>query len=55
MNRFIAVGATVALLVGGVLAADELKSGPQIGATNITPFNPLQCNGPDDGKKVCLV
>jgi hypothetical protein len=55
MNRFIAVGATVALLVGGALAADELKSGPQVGATNITPFNPLHCNGADTGKKLCLV
>ena len=57
MNRTIATGVSlaIALLASGGIAADDLKSGPQVGATNITPFNPLHCNGPDDGKKVCLV
>jgi hypothetical protein len=42
------------LLAGGVLAADALKSGPQVGS-GLTPFNPLHCSGPDEGKKLCLV
>jgi hypothetical protein len=58
MNRYIAVGASLAimLLAGGVIvAADELKSGTPVGKSIPGPFNPLHCNGPDDGKKVCLV
>jgi hypothetical protein len=56
MNRRTALGASLAmaLLVGGVLAAEGLKSGLQIGATP-TPFNPLHATGPDEGKKLCLV
>ena len=56
MKHRIAVGASLAmaLLVGGVLAADGLKSGPQPGSRPI-PFNPLHCNGPDEGTKLCLV
>ena len=52
------VGASfaVALLVGSVMAADELISGPQTGGNATpSPFNPLHANGPDAGKKVCLV
>jgi hypothetical protein len=56
MKHRIAVGATLAmaLLVGGVLAAADLKSGPQPG-DRPTPFNPLHVNGPDEGTKLCLV
>jgi hypothetical protein len=56
MKHRIAVGASLAmaLLVGGVLAAADLKSGPQPG-DRPTPFNPLHCNGPDEGTKLCLV
>jgi hypothetical protein len=58
MRHRIAVGSSLALmlLVGGVIAADDVKSGPQVGE-NATPkpFNPLHVNGPDSGKKVCLV
>lgn len=45
-----------ALVVTSVSADDALKSGPQVGG-NATPnpFNPLHANGPDAGKKVCLV
>ncbi len=43
-----------ALLVGSVSAAEEVKSGPQPGK-NLGAFNPLHANGPDQGKKVCLV
>jgi hypothetical protein len=43
-----------ALLLGGVTAAEELKSGPQPGHV-LTPFNPLNVTGPDAGKRVGLV
>jgi hypothetical protein len=56
MKLRIAVGASLAaaLLVGGALAADSLKSGPQVGK-GVQAFNPKHCNGPDEGKSVCLV
>ena len=56
MNYRFALGASLAaaLLVGSAIAADSLKSGPQVGK-NLTPFNPLHCNGSSEGKKVCLV
>jgi hypothetical protein len=57
MRIGLVLGSTLAAvaLVGYSLAADDLKSGPQVGARVPGPFNPLHCNGPDDGKKVCLV
>jgi len=57
MRVRIATGASLAgaLLLGGVLLAADLKSGPQVGASNITPFHPLNCNGASEGKKNCLV
>lgn len=36
-------------------AAEEVKSGPQPGKAVPGPFNPLHANGPDEGKKLCLV
>jgi hypothetical protein len=57
MNRTV-VGASlaVALLVGGVIVAEGPVSGPQLGGNATpSPFNPLHANGPDAGKKVCLV
>ena len=56
MKSCTAIGASlaIALLVGGVMAAD-LKSGPQPGSSNIPVFNPLHCNGPTEGQKLCLV
>lgn len=45
----------VALLGGSLPAAEELKSGPPAGKNIPGPFNPLHANGPDEGKKVCLV
>ena len=45
----------VALLGGSVSAAEDLKSGPPAGKNIPGPFNPLHANGPDEGKKVCLV
>jgi hypothetical protein len=56
MNARSMLGASLAaaLLIGGVVAAEELKSGPQVGK-RVTPFNPLHVNGPTPGKKLCLV
>jgi hypothetical protein len=56
-NRF-ALGAslaTIALLACGVLAAEGLKSGPQVGSRRIPAFNPLHCNTETAGTKQCLV
>jgi hypothetical protein len=57
MNRRVALGASlaVALLVGGALAAEGLKSGPQPGSKKIPPFNPLNVTGKFAGTKQCLV
>jgi hypothetical protein len=57
MNRRIAVGASlaVALLVGSVLAADSLKSGPPVGQKIPGPFHPLNINGSAAGTKACQV
>ena len=57
MRRYLLLGvplAAVALVVSAAVAGD-LKSGPQVGGKIFTPFNPLHANGPDEGKKVCLV
>jgi len=45
----------VMLLVGGVMAAEALKSGPQIGDKVPGPFNVMNCNGPQAGKSNCQV
>ena len=57
MKHRIAVGASLAvmLLAGSVIAADALKSGPQVGDKVQVPFNPLHVNGATAGQKVCLV
>ena len=56
MNARSMLGASLAaaLLIGGVLAEDSLKSGPQVGK-GVTPFNPLHVTGSTKGKKLCLV
>jgi hypothetical protein len=57
MNRRYLLGASlaaVALLVGAVVAAEGLKSGPQKGE-GLAPFNPLHCSGANTGEKLCLV
>lgn len=56
MNRRIAVGVSMAaaLLVGSALAADALKSGPQVG-DSLSPFEPLNCTGRFADQKRCLV
>ncbi|HEV3256348.1 MAG TPA: hypothetical protein VG013_05655 [Gemmataceae bacterium] len=52
----IAAGSSLglALVVGSVLAAGSLKSGPQVGDEVPGPFHPLNVTGPDAGEKVCL-
>jgi len=59
MIRQFAVGGALlgaALLAGSALAEGTVKSGPQEGkSATPMPFNPLHANGPDAGKKVCLV
>jgi hypothetical protein len=49
------IALVVVLLAGGGRAAQEIKSGPQPGQQGLAPFNPLHANGPDEGKRVCLV
>ena len=55
MRYRIAVGACVAVaLLAGSVSSAPLKSGPQPG-DKLTPFEPLNVNGPDAGEKRCLV
>jgi hypothetical protein len=54
-NR-IAVATVLALglLVGGLAAAEKIKSGPQVGKPVPGPFHPLNVTGEKAGKKFCL-
>jgi len=56
MTHRIAVRATVGimLLAGSVIAADALKSGPQVGE-GCVPFQPENITGAFAGQKQCLV
>jgi hypothetical protein len=53
--RIAGASLALALLVGSSLLAAELKSGPQVGSSNIPAFNPLHCTGKGAGGKTCLV
>jgi hypothetical protein len=57
MRTSIAVGASLAivLLVGGALAEEALKSGPQPGDSFATPWEPKHVTGPAAGTARCLV
>jgi len=57
MRHRIVVGAPLiaALITGCALAATNLKSGPQAGSGQITPFHPLHVTGESAGEKSCLV
>lgn len=57
MRKFHAIGASLALalLAGGVLAAEGPKSGPQVGESLPGPFHPLNITGDSAGTKTCLV
>ncbi|HXG10318.1 MAG TPA: hypothetical protein VNK04_11185 [Gemmataceae bacterium] len=50
----VGASAVAVLLVGSVLAADDLKSGPQPGQ-GCAAFHPLNVTGAMAGKKNCLV
>ena len=56
MNVRSMLGASLAavLLIGGALAEEKLKSGPQVGK-RVVPFNPLHINGSGKGGRACLV
>lgn len=41
-------------VLGGILAAADLKSGPQTGDKVPGPFEPFNVNGDDAGRKQCL-
>jgi hypothetical protein len=45
----------VVLLLGGTAAAEELKSGPQVGQTIPGAFSVLNVTGESAGEKACLV
>lgn len=57
MKQRIAVRASMALalLVSYAMAADALKSGPQVGESIPGPFNVLNCSGKESGKSNCQV
>lgn len=46
--------AFLALVVGGVYAAEKLASGPQVGQEVPGPFHPLNVTGESAGQKACL-
>src|SRR5262249_23144887 len=50
----VASALAVALLAGGLWAAEALKSGPQTGDKVPGPFHPLNVTGEKAGKKFCL-
>ena len=52
--RIAGASLAIALLVGGVLAGESVKSGLEPGK-GCMPFNPLNVNGPNAGEKVCQV
>jgi hypothetical protein len=45
----------VALLAGGVFAAEAFKSGPQVGDSIPGVFHPLNVTGRAAGKKACQI
>jgi hypothetical protein len=56
-NRMV-LGSSLAatlLLCSALAAADDLKSGPQVGSRKITPFNPLNVTGKQAGTRACQV
>ena len=57
MKKSLTIGAslTMALLAGGVFAAESLKSGPQAGDDIPGVFHPLNVTGRSAGKKACQI
>jgi len=54
LQRTVVFGVAVALLAGPALAAEGLKSGPQVDQKVPGPFHPLNVTGPNAGEKSCL-
>jgi hypothetical protein len=56
MKQRIAIGTLLALglLAGGILAAEALVSGPQVGKDVPGPFHPVNINGEKAGERFCL-
>ena len=52
---FTGASLAAALLFCSAGLAAELKSGPQVGSSNLPAFNPLHCSGKGVGGKACLV
>lgn len=52
--RFVAAAVALALAFGGLVAAEKVKSGPQVGDAVPGPFEPLNITGPAAGEKSCL-
>src|SRR4051812_9930078 len=54
MTRFVTTSAlALVVLTGSLIAADAVKSGPQVGEKVPGPFEPLNINGDNAGKKFC--
>jgi hypothetical protein len=51
---FVRTGLVLVLFTLPIMAAGTAKSGPQAGQKVPGPFEPLNVNGPDAGKKSCL-
>src|SRR5262249_8354190 len=54
MKKLLVAALAGACLVTGALAADALKSGPQVGQALPGPLHPLNVTGEMAGKKHCL-
>jgi hypothetical protein len=54
LHRILAVAFLATLSAGLVLAAETIKSGPQVGEDLAGPFHPLNVTGSQAGKKNCL-
>ncbi len=53
-SRIVATSAfALVVLAGSLFAAEKLKSGPQVGEKVPGPFEPLNINGDNAGKKFC--
>jgi len=56
MKKFVSLAASalaLCVLTGTLVAADKVKSGPQVGEKVPGPFEPLNINGDNAGKKFC--
>jgi hypothetical protein len=52
--RFVAAAVALVVAWGGLVAAEKVKSGPQVGDKVPGPFEPLNITGPAAGEKSCL-